>query len=209
MRTPEWETERTNSLRGAALRRHALAAALACVMAIAAACATAPSAGHVATHTPVPATATPTIGAPTTPTPTPVAITDLGAFRQQFAAAFTSGKWARVQPFLSANFSFQPPFQTAQKSGSGHLFPPYSLTNLKTSLAGGNPWSPGSSYDLNNHVCYTGNTPLAQVLGFDGNNGHYIMFGIEQPNPRQGNWFVTWGFEDSEGGWYTCIGAEG
>jgi hypothetical protein len=133
-----------------------------------------------------------------------VAIADLGTFRQKLAAAFTSGKWLSVQPLLSPNFSFQPPFQTAQKLGSSHLFPPDSLTNLKTSLAAGNPWSPGSDYDLSNHVCYTGNTALSQVVGFDGNNGHYIMFGVER---WQGYWVTAWGFEDSEGGWYQCIGA--
>jgi hypothetical protein len=150
-------------------------------------------------------TATPTLGPTATPAPTPVIITDLGTFRQKFNAAFTSGKWASVQPLLSPNFSFEPPFQTAQKTGSSHLLPPDSLTNLKTSLQGGNPWSPGSDNDLNNHTCYTGNTPINQVIGFDGNNGHYIMFGIER---WQGYWVVAWGFEDTEGGWYTCIGPE-
>jgi hypothetical protein len=189
----------------AALGRWIIPVALACVVVITVGCAASPppvSNAHTPTAVPSP---TATIAPTATPVPTPVVITDLGAFRQKFGTAFTSGKWTDVQALLSPNFSFQPPFQTAQKLGSSHMFPPESLTNLKTSLAGGNPWSPGSDYDLSNHTCYTGNTPLSQVIGFDGNNGHYIMFGIEA---WQGYWVATWGFEDSEGGWYNCIGPE-
>lgn len=188
---------------GPALARWVFPAALACVLVVTVGCAASPPVSGAQTPTAAPSP-TVTVGPTATPAPTPVAIADLGTFRQKFAAAFTSGKWSSVQPLLSPNFSFQPPFQTAQKTGSSHLFPPDSLTNLKTSLANGNPWSPGSDYDLSNHVCYTGNTPLSQVIGFDGNDGHYIMFGIGR---WQGYWVTAWGFEDSEGGWYQCIGA--
>lgn len=151
------------------------------------------------TATQLVATATPTI--PTTPTPTPITITDLNAFRQQLSSAITGGKWSTVQGLLSPSFSFQ-----AQTSGSDLLMPDAG-THLNSSLRGGSPWGVGADYFLAIHACYTGNTPNTQVIGFVGNNNHYILLGIGRP-AGQNYWRVAWGFEDPQGPYDGCIGNE-
>jgi hypothetical protein len=158
-----------------------------------------PTATLASTATVSAATATPTMA--TTPTPQPVQITDLNAFRQQLANAVTSGQLSKVQPLLSPTFSFQ-----AQTSGS-HLLMPDAATHLGTSLQQGNPWSVGDSYYLSIHSCYAGDTPLQQVIGFIGNNNHYILLGIAQPD-GQAYWQVAWGFEDPQGPYDGCITGE-
>ena len=146
-------------------------------------------------------TRTPTAGAHGTPTatttaapsvtagPTPVAITDLNTFRSKLAGAVGSGHWSQVLPLLSPGFSFQGPHSGA------HLLMPYSGQYLQTSYQNGAPWGLGSDYELSSHSCYWTALPQSQVVGFDGNNGHYLLFGIER---WQGYWVAAWAFDDPE-----------
>jgi hypothetical protein len=134
-------------------------------------------------------TNTPTAAPTVAPAPTPVAITDLNAFRQRLAGALRSGHWSQVAPLLSPGFSFQGPH-----SGS-HLLMPYSGQYMNTAYQNGSPWGLGSDYELSTHSCYWAAFPQAQVIGFDGNNGHYLLVGIEK---WQGYWVAAWGYDDPE-----------
>ena len=153
------------------------------------------------THSTV-AAATPTPTVPMTPTATPVAITNLSAFRQQLSNAVTSGHWSMVQAMLSPSFSFQ-----TETAGSDLLMPD-AATHLNSALKDGSPWGEGDSYALSIHICYAGDTPQAQIIGFVGNNNHYIMFAIQQPT-GQSYWSVAWGFEDPQGPYDSCIFGNG
>jgi hypothetical protein len=153
-----------------------------------------PAATATATH----AVATATATVPTTPTPTPLVITDLNTFKQQLSNAITGNHWSTVKAMLSPTFSFQ-----TQTAGSDLLMPD-AATHLATSLNAGNPWSVGADYFLSIHSCYAGTTPLAQVIGYVGNNNHYILLGIEEP-AGQSAWYVAWGFEDPQGPYDDCI----
>jgi hypothetical protein len=82
---------------------------------------------------------------------------------------------------------------------------PVAAIHLQTSFAGGNPWSQGADYFLSIHSCYVGSLPLSQAIGFVGNNGHYLLFGIEHP-AGQTYWAATWAFEDPQGPYDGCIG---
>jgi hypothetical protein len=163
-----------------------------------------PSAGAQVTQTPSankPTTSPSVLSTPSptaTPGPTPVVISDLGAFRKQFVAAFTSGQWARVQPMLSADFNFQSP------SSVPHTYD--AQQRLQTSLQNGKPWSQDDNA-VGSHSCYAGSTPLAQIVGFDGNNGHFLMVGIAHAS-GQSYWVATWAFEDPQGPWDGCISGE-
>src|SRR5579859_181324 len=142
---------------------------LTCIMGALAACATQPGSGAgqtpgaTTTATQPAATAT---GPTATPAPTPVQIADLATFRQQFAAAFTSNQWAKVQGLLSPNFSFQ---NGAPGTAAGsHALMPDSARYLQTSFQKGGGWSQGSTGELSAHFCYAGTTPIAQQIGFNG-----------------------------------------
>jgi hypothetical protein len=155
--------------------------------------ATRPAATFTATAAPSPTA---------TPAATPVIITDLNAFRQKVASAVLHNQWAQLQPLLATNdtFSYQSPTSIAHSYDAEQ--------RLQASLQAGSPWSAGSDYMLSIHMCYAGNTPQPQVIGFQGNNGEYLMFGIEHPSPAQSYWVVMWGFEDPIGAAGFCIGNE-
>lgn len=179
---------------------------MACLVAALAACAAQPS--TATTQTPKPTrtvlvpTATPA-GPTATPAPTPVQIADLGAFRQAFASAFGSNQWAKVQVMLSPEFSFQ---NGAPGTAAGsHALMPDSANYLQSLFQKGGGWSQGSTGELSAHFCYAGNTPVAQQIGFNGNNGHFVMFGL---NKWQGYWVASWAFDDPQGGYNGCITGE-
>ena len=190
---------------GARWHRSAMALALG-VVAVLAGCGS-PGTGHV-TQTPSTTRPVATVTATTAPSPTatvaatPVIITDLNAFRQKVSAAVLHNQWGQLQPLLATNdtFSYQSPTSIAHSYDAEQ--------RLQASLRAGNPWSAGSDYMLSIHMCYAGNTPQSQVIGFQGNNGEYLMFGIEHPSPTQSYWVVTWGFEDPIGAAGFCIGNE-
>ncbi len=176
------------------------------VVLVLAGCGSPSSAQSQQTPTATKAATTPTATLPPTPTltpgPTPVIIGDLGAFRQRVAGAITSGQWTRVQPLLSPSFSLQSP-------GIGaHMLMPDSANQLQKSVHNGNPWGQGSDYELSIHLCYAASTPVSQLIGFDGNDGHYLLIGIGHPL-GQSYWTIAWAFEDPVGTAGYCIGNEG
>lgn len=159
-----------------------------------AACATSPTAAHVPTK--AAATPTVTVGPTATAAPTPIAITDLGAFRTRLVNAYSGNHWTRVVPLLSPQLSFQTEYAGSQ------LLMPTSLANLQHEYGRGEPWSQSSDYEMSVLSCYSGNTPSNQVIGFDGSDGHIILFGL---NRYQGYWVVSWGFDDPIGQAGFCV----
>jgi hypothetical protein len=132
-----------------------------------------------------------------TAVPTVVPITDLGTFRSKFAAAVTSKDWASVQALLSPSFSFEAP-----KSGS-HLLMPQSAQLLQASYQDGAPWFTYQAIP-NSQLCYAGPTPLDQVISFGGDNGHFLMVGLNRWNGTDGYWVAAWAFENPQNVAWDC-----
>jgi hypothetical protein len=142
------------------------------------------------------ATATATPRPSGTPTAMPIAITDLAAFRQRLADAFTSNAWANVSPLLSPGFSYQ-----GTNSGGARLVMPDSATDLQGVYANGGPWGQSAQYEVDIHSCFAGDTPSGQQIGFDGGGGSFMLLGMDR---YQGYWVVAWAFQDPLGGGDGC-----
>lgn len=177
-------------------RERLVAVGLVALVALLAACASAPTTAHVATKTAAAPPATVPAGPTPTLAPTPVAITDLNAFRTRLVNAYSGNHWTRVAPLLSPQFSFQTEYAGSQ------LLMPTSLANLQHEYGRGEPWSASSDYEMSVLSCYSENTPASQVIGFDGSDGHIVLFGI---NKYQGYWVVSWGFDDPIGQAGFCV----
>lgn len=147
----------------------------------------------------VPATATPSVT--TTPggrpTATPIAITDLGAFRQQLALAASSGSWGRLAPLLSPQLTFQGP-----AAGGAKIEMPAAGQALKGIFTSNTPWGQSAQWEVDIHSCYAGTTPKEQQMGFDGGSGVFLLVGMGK---WQGYWVVAWVFEDPLGGGDGCF----
>ncbi|HEX9412697.1 MAG TPA: hypothetical protein VF916_04280 [Ktedonobacterales bacterium] len=189
--------------RGAGASRWLVALALACA-ALLVGCGGPATAHRPNTQTPSPPTAlaSPSVVAsptaiPTAAAPTPVAIQDLGAFRQKLTDAVTGKDWAGVQALLSPDFSFQAP-----KAGS-HLLMPDAAQYLQASFQAGVPWDQYPSIPFT-QLCYAGPTPLAQVISFNGNNGHFLMIGVTRWNGTDGYWVAAWAFENPQNVQWDC-----
>jgi hypothetical protein len=126
----------------------------------------------------------------------PIAITDLAAFRQRLADAFTSNAWANVSPLLSPGFSYQ-----GTNSGGARLVMPDSATDLQGVYANGGPWGQSAQYEVDIHSCFAGDTPSGQQIGFDGGGGSFMLLGMDR---YQGYWVVAWAFQDPLGGGDGC-----
>ncbi|HZC78216.1 MAG TPA: hypothetical protein VE258_10725 [Ktedonobacterales bacterium] len=153
---------------------------------------TAPAATQTATSSGP--TATPRSTAP--PSPTAVQITDLGAFRQKLSTSYTSNHWENVNPLLSPNFSFQ-----GTDSGGAQLVMPASAHDLKQLFTSEGAWTQAPDWQVANHKCFAGATPVAQQMGFDGDGGSFVLLGVER---WQGYWVVAWAFQDPLGGYNAC-----
>jgi len=125
-----------------------------------------------------------------------VQMTDLGGFRNQLSAAFSSDNWSKVTPFLSPEFSFQ-----GVNSGGNRMLMPDSEIDLSMLYKSQGHWSQSSEHQVAIHFCDAGSTPLNQQMGFDGGGGSFILVGIDR---WQGFWLVFWAFQDPNGGGDAC-----